>query len=107
MTSSDIPELAFVGPSRKRCRFPPPASAVPPTDTTAMTVILEFVIPEATAPVAPVKCHRLIEACRQAFARDVRISDLKFRAADVEFRLEQCERGWIQDSARIRRLEEH
>nr|GEW42971.1 reverse transcriptase domain-containing protein [Tanacetum cinerariifolium] len=26
---------------------------------------------------------------------------------DAEFRLEQCERGWIQDRARIRRLEEH
>nr|GEV44927.1 hypothetical protein [Tanacetum cinerariifolium] len=26
---------------------------------------------------------------------------------DAKFRLEQCERGWIQDRARIRRLEEH
>ncbi|GKD91868.1 hypothetical protein Tco_1371705 [Tanacetum coccineum] len=37
----------------------------------------------------------------------VRMTDLEFRAQDAEFRLHQCERGWIQDRARIRRLEEH
>ncbi|GJX83631.1 hypothetical protein Tco_0333112 [Tanacetum coccineum] len=37
----------------------------------------------------------------------VRMTDLEFRAEDAEFRLHQCERGWIQDRARIRRLEEH
>ncbi|GJX56103.1 hypothetical protein Tco_0286000 [Tanacetum coccineum] len=34
----------------------------------------------------------------------VRIADLEFRAKG---RLEQCERGWIHDMARIRRLEEY
>nr|GFA59603.1 hypothetical protein [Tanacetum cinerariifolium] len=71
--------------------------------TTAETVRPEFVIPEATTPIAPFRCRRLIEAPRWAFARD----DLEFRADDVEFRLDQCERGWIRDSARIKRLEEH
>nr|GEV74416.1 RNA-directed DNA polymerase, eukaryota [Tanacetum cinerariifolium] len=48
-----------------------------------------------------------------AILRDVlwiagdRITDLKFQAEDTESRLHQCERGRIQDSARIRRLEEH
>nr|GEZ66113.1 hypothetical protein [Tanacetum cinerariifolium] len=37
----------------------------------------------------------------------VRMTDLEFRDEDADFRLQQCERGWIQDRARIRRLEEH
>nr|GEY23458.1 putative reverse transcriptase domain-containing protein [Tanacetum cinerariifolium] len=61
--------------------------------TTAETVRPEFVIPEATTPIAPFRCRRIL--------------DLEFRADDVEFRLDQCERGWIRDSARIKRLEEH
>ncbi|GKG08323.1 hypothetical protein Tco_0334155, partial [Tanacetum coccineum] len=62
-------EHARVGPSRKRCRSPPPTSAVPPLDTTAKAVMPEFVIPEATASVAPVKRRRLVEARRQALAQ--------------------------------------
>nr|GEU35885.1 reverse transcriptase domain-containing protein [Tanacetum cinerariifolium] len=37
----------------------------------------------------------------------VRTSDLEFRVEEAEFRLKQCERGWIQDGVRIRILEEH
>nr|GEW92579.1 hypothetical protein [Tanacetum cinerariifolium] len=36
-----------------------------------------------------------------------RIGYLEFQVVDAEFRLHRCERGWIQDRARIRRLEEH
>ncbi|GJY83743.1 reverse transcriptase domain-containing protein [Tanacetum coccineum] len=203
---TDHPDLepTLVGPSRKRCRSPPPTSFVPPPDTTAEAVMPEFGIPEAMASVAPVRRRRLVEARRQAFTRDgidtwrhyegepryemeegylaqillitgepihytipllvvrlvrldghiedihnhqrevlvariesdeqdienmhtrfrcveaqvailrgllgiagVRMTGLEFRAKDAEFRLEQCERGWIQDSACIRRLEEH
>ncbi|GKE33191.1 hypothetical protein Tco_1452513, partial [Tanacetum coccineum] len=50
---------ASVGPYRKRCRFPPPASTVPPpdvprSDPTFEAIIPKFVIPEATTPVASV-----------------------------------------------------
>ncbi|GKF31480.1 hypothetical protein Tco_0101278 [Tanacetum coccineum] len=64
-----------------------------------------FVIPEATALVAPVRHHRLVEACRWVSLETVlTLGDTK---RDAEFRLKQCEPGWIQDSARLRRLEEH
>ncbi|GJX15128.1 hypothetical protein Tco_0206886 [Tanacetum coccineum] len=112
-------------------------SVIPPSDPTAEAVMPEFIILEATALVIPVRRRRLVEARRWAFARDgeqeietlrakgvraeahvaalrgllgisrVRIADLEFRVEDAEDRLEQCERGWIHDRARIRRLEEH
>ncbi|GJW04566.1 hypothetical protein Tco_1563422 [Tanacetum coccineum] len=50
-------EPASVGPSCKRCRSPPSASAVPLPDTTAKAVVPEFVILEATTPVALVRCY--------------------------------------------------
>ncbi|GJU84271.1 hypothetical protein Tco_1291817 [Tanacetum coccineum] len=125
-TSPTMP--ASVGPSRKRCRSPPLASAVPPpdvssphrrsslppSDTTAEAVILEFVIPEPMAPVFLVRRRRAMRAKAQVVVlrgllriSRVRIADLEFRAEDAEDRLEQCEREWIHDRARIRRFEEH
>ncbi|GJW09960.1 hypothetical protein Tco_1575787 [Tanacetum coccineum] len=72
-TSPTKPES--VGPSRKRCRSPPPASAVPPPDVPSPrkrssllqpdslveAIILEFIILEATAIVAPVRRRKMIE----------------------------------------------
>ncbi|GJZ40904.1 hypothetical protein Tco_0587790 [Tanacetum coccineum] len=80
-TSPTMP--ASVGLSRKRCRSPPPASAVPPpdvssphkrsslppSDTTAEAVIPEFVIPKAMALVFLVRRGRLVEARCWTFVR--------------------------------------
>nr|GEW96346.1 hypothetical protein [Tanacetum cinerariifolium] len=44
--------------------------AVQSLDTIAKAVILEFIIPEATAPVASVRRHRMIEARSWTFDRD-------------------------------------
>nr|GEY82760.1 hypothetical protein [Tanacetum cinerariifolium] len=70
----DAPEAAKPLPAQ-RCRSPLPASAKPPPDvlphrrsstplpdTTTEAVIPEFVIPEAMAPVDPVRRRRMIEA---------------------------------------------
>nr|GEY91458.1 homeodomain-like protein [Tanacetum cinerariifolium] len=80
-------------------------------------------VPDKTVSVARVETsEQEIEALRAraasaeanvAILRDVlriagdRITDLEFQAEDTESRLHQCERGRIQDRARIRRLEEH
>ncbi|GKA46689.1 hypothetical protein Tco_0739572 [Tanacetum coccineum] len=84
-------------------------SSLPPLDTTTKDIISEFIIPEATTTVAPV---RRVGSCDEEAQiailwgllgiYRVRIADLEFQAKD---RLEQCERGWIHDMARIRRLE--
>ncbi|GKA63909.1 hypothetical protein Tco_0763515 [Tanacetum coccineum] len=102
----------------------PPVHIIPPSDPTAEAIMPEFIILEATTLVIPVR------RCRRAGDRDlgvrgvraeaqvaalrgllgisrVRIVDLEFRVEDAEDRLEHCERGWIHDRARIKRLEEH
>ncbi|GKB91311.1 hypothetical protein Tco_0963583 [Tanacetum coccineum] len=69
-------EHASVGPSPKRCRSPPLASSIPPPDipslrrrlsllqpdTLAEAIVPEFVIPEATTIVTPVRRSRMVEA---------------------------------------------
>ncbi|GKC40318.1 hypothetical protein Tco_1052702 [Tanacetum coccineum] len=66
-------------------KSPPPASAIPlsdvpsphrrsslsPPNTTTKAIMPEFVIPEATSTVSPVRRHRIIEGHRWAFSRDV------------------------------------
>ncbi|GJY30344.1 hypothetical protein Tco_0413839 [Tanacetum coccineum] len=94
-------------------------SSLPPLDTTTKDIISEFIIPEATTTIAPVRRVGTFQTLRaRAMWAEaqiailwgllgiyiVRIADLEFRAED---RLEQCERGWIHDMARIRRLEEY
>ncbi|GKF16237.1 hypothetical protein Tco_0061155, partial [Tanacetum coccineum] len=80
-------EHASVRPSRKRCRSPPPASSIPPPDvpsphrrlslpqpnTSAEAIVPEFVIPEATATVAPVRRRRMVEARGWLLLRTVSI----------------------------------
>ncbi|GJU32989.1 putative reverse transcriptase domain-containing protein [Tanacetum coccineum] len=71
VSPAGVPDLTVhhdsepVGSFHKRYRSPPPASAVPSPYAKAKVIIPEFVTPEATAPVAPVRRHRLIHLDRQ------------------------------------------
>nr|GFA63076.1 hypothetical protein [Tanacetum cinerariifolium] len=102
-----------------------PASDIPvPADESIGTSIPLVILSDTESEISPkVEATGVeIEALRAraasaeanvAILRDVlriagdRITDLEFQAEDTESRLHQCERGRIQDRARIRRLEEH
>nr|GEX82677.1 hypothetical protein [Tanacetum cinerariifolium] len=99
ITPTSRTEPASIGPSRKRCKSLPPASAVPPP--VVLSPCKRMLLPQLDTSDEVVVLHGLLGIA------GLRIADLEIQAKDAEDRLEQYELGLIHDRARIQRLKEH